>query len=106
MLKQFKNLNEFFVYRFNQNQVKVTLGEYSFDQEGETQALKKIGVRGMKMHEKYDSKSFENDIALIKLDRKVPFTKSVYPICLPPKGRQFTGTRAFVVGMLTYEHIS
>ena len=50
------------------------------------------------MHENYDDKSFENDIALIRLDRKVEFTKSVYPICLPPKGKEYTDTRAFVVG--------
>ena len=50
------------------------------------------------MHENYDDKSFENDIALIRLDRKVEFTKSVYPICLPPKGKDYTDTRAFVIG--------
>ena len=52
----------------------------------------------MKNHEKYNDKTFENDIALIRLDRKVQFSKSVYPICLPPKGTDFTDTRAFVVG--------
>ena len=59
---------------------------------------KKIGVRDLKMHENYDDKSFENDIALIRLDRKVQFTKSVYPICLPPKDKDYTDTRAFVIG--------
>ena len=50
------------------------------------------------MHENYDDKSFENDIALIRLDRKVEFTKSVYPICLAPRGKDYTDTRAFVIG--------
>ena len=54
----------------------------------------------MKNHEKYNDKTFENDIALIRLDRKVQFSKSVYPICLPPRGTNFTDTRAFVVGKL------
>jgi secreted trypsin-like serine protease len=58
----------------------------------------KIGIRNMKNHEKYNDKTFENDIALIRLDRKVQFSQSVYPICLPPKGTDFTDTRAFVVG--------
>ena len=78
------------------------MGEYSFDQEGETSVEKKIGVKSMKTHAGYDDKTFENDIGLIKLDRKVPYSNSIYPICLPPKGRQFTNTRAFVVGKLTY----
>jgi len=83
---------------FTKDKIKVTLGEYSFDQEGETSVQKKIGVRDLKMHENYDDKSFENDIALIRLDRKVQFTKSVYPICLPPKDKDYTDTRAFVIG--------
>jgi len=83
---------------FTKDKIKVTLGEYSFDQEGETSVQEKIGVRNLKMHENYDDKSFENDIALIRLDRKVQFTKSVYPICLPPKGKDYTDTRAFVIG--------
>ena len=92
----------FFVFRFTKDKIKVTLGEYSFDQEGETSVQKKIGVRDLKMHENYDDKSFENDIALIRLDRKVQFTKSVYPICFPPKDKDYTDTRAFVIGKLKY----
>merc|ERR1712110_61215 len=83
---------------FTKEKIKVTLGEYSFDQDDETSVQEKIGIRNMKNHEKYNDKTFENDIALIRLDRKVQFSKSVYPICLPPKGTDFTDTRAFVVG--------
>ena len=90
----------FNIYRFTKEKIKVTLGEYSFDQDDETLVQEKIGIRNMKNHEKYNDKTFENDIALIRLDRKVQFSKSVYPICLPPKGTDFTDTRAFVVGKL------
>ena len=89
-----------FYLRFTKDKVKVTLGEYSFDQEGETSVQKKIGIRSWKNHERYNDKTFENDIALIRLERKVEFTKSVYPICLPPKEKTYTDTRAFVVGKL------
>ena len=88
----------FNICRFTKEKIKVTLGEYSFDQDDETLVQEKIGIRNMKNHEKYNDKTFENDIALIRLDRKVQFSKSVYPICLPPKGTDFTDTRAFVVG--------
>ena len=54
----------------------------------------------MKMHENYDTKTFENDIAVLTLDRTVPFSKTVYPICLPPKGELFANRRAFVIGEL------
>ena len=52
----------------------------------------------MRMHENYDTKTFENDIAVLTLDRTVPFSKTVYPICLPPKGELFANRRAFVIG--------
>lgn len=57
----------------------------------------------MKMHENYDTKTFENDIAVLTLDRTVPFSKTVYPICLPPKGELFANRRAFVIGELSFK---
>ena len=77
----------------------MTLGEYRFDQENETLVQKGIGVRNFKMHEHYDPRSYRNDIALIRLNRKVEFTKSVYPICLPPYvDKDYTDARAFALG--------
>ena len=84
--------------RKTKDDFNVTLGEYRFDQEGETLAQKRIGVRSFKMHENYDFSSPKNDIALIRLNRKVEFTRSVYPICLPPKVKNYTDTRAFIIG--------
>ena len=48
------------------------------------------------IHEKYDNKSLENDIALITLDRKVPITKYIRPICLPPIEEKNTLKRNFL----------
>lgn len=87
-----------FFDRKTKDDFNLTLGEYRFDQEGETLAQKRIGVRNLKMHENYDTRSFKNDIALIRLVRKVKFTRSVYPTCLPTKGKYYTDTRAFVIG--------
>ena len=73
----------FFYLRFTKDKVKVTLGEYSFDQEGETSVQKKIGIRSWKNHERYNDKTFENDIAILKLSQDAQFTQSVQPACLP-----------------------
>ena len=35
------------------------------------------------MHENYDPKTFENDIAILKLSQDAQFTQSVQPACLP-----------------------
>ena len=80
--------------RFKQSDIKVKLGEYDFDQvsvissvqgpsycksthfqgktccvvqEGETKD-QTFTVASMKIHERYDDVSFENDIAILKLN--------------------------------------
>ena len=73
------------------------LGEYDFSQSGET-GDETFNVAAMKLHENYDSVSYENDIAVIRLDRAATFSKSIWPICLPEPSTQFTNNRAFVIG--------
>ena len=51
------------------------------------------------MHEKYDPKTFENDIAMLKLERNVrSFGLSVQPACLPAQDLDYTSTNATVAG--------
>jgi hypothetical protein len=88
-----------FFFRFKQSDITIRLGEYDFDKEGET-SPSDYKLASMTMHEDYDPKSFDNDIAVLTLDRTVPFSKTVYPICLPPKGESFTNKRAFVIGKM------
>ena len=52
----------------------------------------------MKIHENYDDVSFENDIAILKLNGEATKSESVWPICLPPPTEKFTNRRAFVIG--------
>lgn len=47
----------------------------------------------------FDSRTLYNDIAILTLDQKVPFSKGIKPVCLPaPGSRQFSGLTATVVG--------
>lgn len=50
------------------------------------------------MHEKYDRKTFSNDIAVVKLKEKATFTEDIWPICMPPRNITLEGQAAFVVG--------
>ena len=79
------------------NQIKIKLGEYDFDKVGET-LDSTYSLVSMQAHVSYNTTTFENDIAILKLDRDVPFSRSVYPICLPPSGKDYANTRAFVIG--------
>ena len=82
---------------FRKEDILVRLGEYDFSQTGET-GDETFSVAAMKLHENYDSVSYENDIAVIRLDRAATFSKSIWPICLPEPTTQFTNNRAFVIG--------
>merc|ERR1712073_79083 len=52
----------------------------------------------VKLGENYNSVTYENDIAIIRLDRPATFSNSIWPICLPDGNRDFTNTRAYVIG--------
>ena len=47
------------------------------------------------MHWKWD---YNNDIALIQFNRRIPFSTSVRPICLPTVDSDYSGERATVAG--------
>ena len=75
------------------------LGEYDFSQTGET-GDETFSVTAMKLHENYNSVTYENDIAIIRLNRPATFSKSIWPICLPDVSNEFTNSRAFVIGII------
>lgn len=50
-------------------------------------------------HPLYDDRTFDNDIALLKLSAPVNFTDYVSPVCLASAGSTFfTGTSSWVTG--------
>lgn len=50
------------------------------------------------VHPNYDSKTLENDLALIKLKRPVPYREDIQPICLPGLDEDFTGLDGYATG--------
>ena len=42
-------------------------------------------VVNMTIHENYNSRTFENDIALVEFEKEVTFKKGIQPACLPSK---------------------
>ncbi len=84
------------------SQIKVKLGEYDFNVQGES-GDRLFGLQWWKMHENYDSKTFENDIAILRLNNPVQESTSIKPICLPDAGKTFENTRADAVGKYLYK---
>nr|QBA18636.1 grass-like protein [Locusta migratoria migratoria] len=60
---------------------EIRLGEHRISTEEDCGRKKKCAPP--LIHEKYDARHIMHDIALLKLNRSVPFQKHIKPICLP-----------------------
>merc|ERR1719277_2166836 len=56
-------------------------------------------VARIRLHERFDVNTFDNDIALLRLTRPINFNHLAAPICLPPQGSEVPpGTRCTITG--------
>ncbi|GFY73921.1 proclotting enzyme, partial [Trichonephila inaurata madagascariensis] len=77
--------------------LKVRLGEYNFNEKNSHQ--EDIPVAEIKRHALFVTLTFQHDIALLKLRRRIEYTKFIGSICLPNPGRgTFSDMNATVVG--------
>ncbi|XP_006608287.2 proclotting enzyme-like [Apis dorsata] len=77
--------------------VRVRLGEYDFESTEETRALD-FSIVEISIHPDFDTATYENDIAMIKMHRPTIFDSYIWPVCLPPIGQSFENESAIVTG--------
>ncbi|KAK9302898.1 hypothetical protein QLX08_005239 [Tetragonisca angustula] len=83
------------VFRFMWFMIKVTFGEH--DRCTETGAETRYVVRVQTGD--FSFLNFDNDIALLRLNERVPFGDTIRPICLPSqRDKDYTGTKAIASG--------
>lgn len=76
----------------------VRLGEHNIRSNTEVKHVERK-VKRVVRHRGFDSRTLYNDIAILTLDQKVPFSKAIKPVCLPSaSSRQFNGLTGTVVG--------
>ncbi|XP_013794361.1 proclotting enzyme-like [Limulus polyphemus] len=61
----------------------VRLGEHDLTSDDDNASPIDRSVKIIKHHEKYVARTFENDIAILTLDKPVKFTERIHPVCLP-----------------------
>nr|XP_022912169.1 venom protease-like [Onthophagus taurus] len=77
--------------------IRVRLGEYDFLRRNETRS-KDFLISSLITHEEFNSASFENDLAIVRLQKPTTFNSYIWPICLPPINRSFENETVAVAG--------
>lgn len=79
------------------------MGEHDLKRDDDKAEPIDVGVKDRIIHSDYHPRTFDNDIALLVLERDVQFTDKIAPICLPSvydfvQKKDFTGTTPRVAG--------
>lgn len=83
---------------FDVARLTVRLGEHNIRINTEVKHVERK-VKRVVRHRGFDSRTLYNDIAILTLDQKVPFSKAIKPVCLPSSSsRLFNGLTGTVVG--------
>nr|XP_036672012.1 uncharacterized protein LOC108011308 isoform X1 [Drosophila suzukii] len=80
--------------------LRVRLGEWDVNHDVEFFPYIERDVVSVHIHPEYYAGTLDNDLAVLKLDQPVDFTKNphISPACLPDKYSDFTGARCWTTG--------
>lgn len=68
----------------------------AFDKNEDDESVVRVDAGAAFSH--YDYDEYANDIALIKLDRKIELTDRIRPVCLPDESDNFEESTCIVTG--------
>ncbi|XP_031625797.1 venom serine protease Bi-VSP [Contarinia nasturtii] len=85
------------VFKYDKSELTVRLGEYDIAIKNETRA-RDFRVAEIRSHIDFDEFTYDNDIAILKLNQKVLFNSYIWPVCMPPPGESFEGYIGIVTG--------
>lgn len=86
------------VYTTPLSQMKVRLGEWNIREQSEKLPHEDYKIERKEIHPKYVAATFQNDIALVRLNQDVNYKEHIIPVCLPDYKEVFTGDEAVVIG--------
>lgn len=89
--------NALSLFRFQRKKMSARLLEHDRGTTSEAKHVDRKIARVLK-HPGYSDVTFNNDIALLRLDKEVAFDDTVRPACLPPAGKSFSGKDGIVTG--------
>lgn len=85
------------VRKLKKSRIRVIFGDHDQSTTTDGETITRM-VSSIVRHRNFDVNSYNHDVALLRLRKAVPFTKSVRPICLPLATREPSGKVGTVVG--------
>lgn len=92
--------SKFFDFRFKYSpgDIKIRAGEWDTQTARERYPYQERDVVEILIHELFNPKSLDNDVALVILEKPLKFANNVKPVCLPKQGEVFTQQECYVTG--------
>lgn len=87
-------------FNYDADEIFVRLGEYDFRVFNETRS-RDFRVSDIRQHIDFDGTTYENDIAVLKLQRATLFNSYIWPVCMPPSGESWEAYQGIVIGFGT-----
>lgn len=84
-------------FKYNVDEIFVRLGEYDFSVFNESR-FRDFRVTDIRQHIDFDTTTYDNDIAILKLQRATLFNSYIWPVCMPPSGELWETYQAVVTG--------
>jgi len=78
--------------------MKVRLGEWNVREQSEKYPHEDYDIEKKSEHPDYKPATFQNDLAVVRLNRDVTFKEHIIPVCLPELKEGFVGQKAVVIG--------
>jgi len=78
--------------------LSLRMGEYDLNSDGEPNNHVDRKVQIVASHPKFDPKTFEYDLALLRFYEPVDFQPNIIPICIPEEEEDLVGETAWVTG--------
>ncbi|XP_043640978.1 phenoloxidase-activating factor 2 [Drosophila teissieri] len=86
------------IFNKDVNDLIVSAGEWKYADPSEEYPIEEASVKQMVVHELFDYRKGENNLALLFLEQHFPLTFKINTICLPTQRRSLSSTRCVVAG--------
>ena len=90
--------SSFLFFSVDPDDLSLRMGEYDLNSDGEPNNHVDRKVQIVASHPKFDPKTFEYDLALLRFYEPVDFQPNIIPICIPEEEEDLVGETAWVTG--------